>query len=174
MAFGYYGPEAYIKRRQRVLQGVYRGIFPDILDMMVVCVDAGLSLNAALERVGSEGSASSRELGMNFALMGAEMRAGRGTMEALQNFADRIGIDEAKSLALLIQQSLELGTDVSQALRTFSDEMRDKRASRAEEKAAALPAKLVIPMGAFIFPVILVVILTPILLKLARSFGAMS
>ncbi|MDJ1159210.1 type II secretion system F family protein [Chelatococcus sp. SYSU_G07232] len=167
----YYLPQAYIRRRQRLLAERYKIAFPDFLDLMVVCVDSGLSLEAALERVGAELQTKEPELGFNLALMGSEMRAGRSTIDALHSLANRLGLDEARALTMLLQQSLELGTDIAQSLRTFSDEMRDKRLSRAEERAHALPVKLVLPLGAFIFPVLLLVIMTPILIRILGAFG---
>jgi tight adherence protein C len=164
----YYMPKAYIDRRQGIMQERYRLAFPDFLDLLVVCVDAGLSLEAALERVTAELGTKQPELRANLALMSAETRAGRGTIDALHGFADRLNLDEARSLATLLQQSLELGTDISQALTTYSEEMRDKRMSRAEQKAYALPVKLVLPLGLFIFPVIMIVIMTPVIIRLLR------
>ena len=172
IAIGYYLPRAYISRRQRLLQDKYRVTFPDVLDMLVVCVNAGLSLDAALNRVTQELGPESAELRANLNLMAGEMRAGRSSVEALKDCAERLGLPEAISLATLLQQSIELGTDVALSLTTFSDEMRDKRMSRAEEKAASLPPKLTLPLGLFIFPVVLIVILTPVVLRIMRSGGA--
>ncbi len=174
IASAYYLPGMYIDRRRRSLQTEYRFAFPDFLDLLVVCVEAGLSLEAALERVAKDIGTANREIGINLAIMGAEVRAGLGTIEGFRRFADRLGLEEAKSLAMLLQQSLELGTDISQALTTFSDEMRDKRLARAEEKAHQLPVKLTMPLILFIFPTILIVALGPVLLKLLplmRSLG---
>lgn len=164
----YYLPQAYLDRRQRLLQERYRLTFPDFLDLLVVCVDAGLSLEAALERVTTELGSKQPELRANLALMAGETRAGRGTIEALHGFAGRLNLEEARSLVTLLQQSLELGTDISQALTTYSEEMRDKRMSRAEQKAYALPVKLVLPLGLFIFPVIMIVIMTPVIIRLLQ------
>ena len=105
-------------------------------------------------------------MGMNLTLLAAETRAGRSTADALGTFADRLNIDEARSFLILLRQSLELGTDVGAALRVFSDEMRGKRLLRAEETANKLPVKMVLPLGAFIFPVILMVVLVPVLIRL--------
>jgi tight adherence protein C len=160
------GPDAYIARRQRVLTQQYRVTFPELLDLIVVCVDAGLSLDAALERVSADIIARQRELGMHLLILGAETRAGRSTIDALKSFAERLGLDEARSFVAMLQQSVELGTDVGDALRVFSDEMRDKRLLRAEERANQLPVKMVIPLGLFIFPVILMTVLVPVVLKL--------
>jgi tight adherence protein C len=169
----YYLPAYYIKRRTGQLQTEYRYSFPDLLDLLMVCVEAGLSLEAALERVAREIGAANREIGINLAIMGAEVRAGRSTIEGFRGFAERLGLDEARALAVLLKQSLELGTDISQALRTFSDEMRDKRLTRAEEKANQLPVKLTFPMILFIFPTILIVALGPALLKVMGALGGM-
>jgi len=165
----FYLPRAYISRRQRLLQDKYRVTFPDFLDMLVVCVNAGLSLDAALDRVARELGPDDVELRANLDLMAGEMRAGKSAVEALKDCADRLGLPEALSLATLLQQSIELGTDVALSLTTFSDEMRDKRMSRAEETAASLPPKLTIPLGLFIFPVVLIVILTPVVMRIMAS-----
>ncbi len=161
----YYLPRAYLSRRERLLQDKYRVTFPDLLDMLVVCVNAGLSLEAALDRAARELGPEDAELRANFDLMAGEMRAGRSTSEALRDCAERLGLREARSFAGLLQQTLELGTDVALALTTFSDEMREKRMSRAEEKAASLPPKLTLPLGICIFPVVLIVVLAPAVLR---------
>ena len=161
------GPDAYLSRRERKLQQRYRVAFPDMLDLLVVCVDSGLSLEAALERIAGEIMRQSRELAMNLRLMGAERRAGRSTNDALDGLAKRIGLDEARALAALLRQSVELGTDVVEALRVFSDEMRDRRLLRAEEQANKLPVKMVAPLGLFIFPVILLTVMVPVGIRLA-------
>jgi tight adherence protein C len=100
-------------------------------------------------------------------ILGAEIRAGRSTIDALTSLADRLGLDEARSFAAMLRQSVELGTDVANALRVFSDEMRDRRLLRAEERANQLPVKMVGPLGICIFPVILVVIMYPVMIRLA-------
>ena len=97
--------------------------------------------------------------------------AGKSTREALENLGIRLGIPEAKSFSTLIQQSEELGSSLVQSLRVYSDEMRAKRLSRAEEKAQSLPVKLVLPLAVFIFPVILGVTLMPVAIKLFRALG---
>jgi tight adherence protein C len=160
------GPDAYIARRQRKLTEQYRTAFPDLLDLMVVCVDAGLSLEAALERLSSDMILRQRELGTHLLILGAEARAGRSLADALESFAERLGLDEAGAFVAMLRQSIELGTDVGAALRVFSDEMRDKRLLRAEERANQLPVKMVLPLGLFIFPVILMTIMVPVVLRL--------
>src|SRR5262245_36280717 len=160
------GPDAYIARRKRILHRSYRIAFPDMLDLLVVCIDAGLSLEAALDRISGEVWRQNRHLGANLQIMGAEMRAGRSTIDALASVADRLGLDEARSLAAMLRQSIELGTDVGDALRVFSDDMRDRRLMRAEERANQLPVKMVGPLGLFIFPVILGIALLPVIIRL--------
>jgi tight adherence protein C len=162
------GPDAYLSRRQGALTTRYRQLFPDFLDLVTVCVDAGLSLDGALDRVTGEISKQSRELGLNLLMMSAETRAGRSSIEALESLAERLGLEEARSFVLVLRQSIELGSDVSETLHVFSDEMREKRLLRAEEAANKLPVKMVLPLGGFIFPVILLVVLLPIMLRLIR------
>lgn len=159
-------PDAYLSRRQRQLALRYRQIFPDLLDLLVICIVAGLSLDAAFERVRGELFKQSRELGNNLEMMGAEMRAGRSTIEALDSFADRLGLDEAASFNTMLRQSLELGSDIGEALRIFSEDMRDRRLLRAEESANKLSVKMILPLGLFIFPVVLLVVMLPVVIKL--------
>jgi tight adherence protein C len=158
-------PDAYIARRQRQLSEKYRIAFPDLLDLMMVCVDAGLSLEASFERLSREMLKRHRELGMNLLLLGAESRTGRSTPDALDSFADRLGLDEARAFVAMLRQSIELGTDIGAALRVYSDEIRDKRLLRAEERANQLPVKMVLPLGLFIFPVILMLVLLPVIIR---------
>jgi tight adherence protein C len=160
------GADAYIARRKRKLHVAYRIAFPDMLDLLVVCIDAGLSLESALDRISGEIARQNRYLGANLQMMGSEMRAGRSTIDALSSLADRLGLDEARSLAAMLRQSIELGTDVGDALRAFSDEMRDRRLLRAEERANQLPVKMVGPLGLFIFPVILGIAMVPVIIRL--------
>ena len=169
MLIGMLGPDAYIARRQRLLAGDYRIVFPDLLDLMVVCVDAGLSLEATFDRLSPEVMKRSRELGMNMIILGSEMRAGRTLSDALESFAERLGLDEARSFVSMLRQSIELGTDVGTALRVYSDEMRDRRLMRAEERANQLPVKMVLPLGLFIFPVILATVMIPVILRLMSA-----
>jgi tight adherence protein C len=173
MLIGYVGPDFYVKRQQKLRVEEYRTVFPDFLDLLVVCMDAGASVNAALERVGRDIAYQSRALAINVELMVSEMRSGRSLVEALDSFSRRVGLEEAGSLSTLVKQSVELGTDVSDALRVYGDEMRDKRLQRAEAKAHALPVKMTIPLGIFIFPVIMIVVLTPVVIKILAAFRAM-
>jgi tight adherence protein C len=163
---GYVGPSMYIDRRIAKRRVEHRSGFPDFMDLLVVCADSGLPLEAALERIGREFGDSYPSLTANIHMTNLEIRAGRSLAEALEHFAERIGLDEVRSFVTLICQSIELGSSITDALRVYSDDMRHKRLSRAEEKAYALPAKLALPMMICIFPVLFVVILLPVFVRL--------
>lgn len=167
LALGVLGPDAYLSRRHNGLMEEYRLIFPDLLDLLNVCISAGLSVEASFDRIRMHIARRSRALGRNIDLLGAEMRAGRSTIDALSSFADRLGLDEAASFVAVLRHSIELGGDVAEGLRVFSEDMRVKRMLIAEKKANELPVKMVMPLALGIFPVILTMVLLPILLKLA-------
>jgi tight adherence protein C len=165
------GPDAFVARAQRHLQHQFRIVFPDLLDMLVVCIDAGLSLDASFGRIRPEVEKRSRALGVNLEILGSETRAGRSTPDALDHFADRVNLDEVSAFVLALRQSIELGTDIADALRVFSDEMRGRRLLRAEENANKLPVKMVIPLGACIFPVILLSMMLPVVIRFLSVMG---
>jgi len=162
---GYVGPSMYIDRRISTRRDEHRSGFPDFMDLLVVCADSGLSMEASLERVGRELGDSYPSLCANIHMANLEIRAGRTMTEALEHLGDRLGLEEARSFATLIQQSAELGSSITDALRVYSDDMRHKRLSLAEEKAYSLPAKLAVPMMVCIFPVLFVVILLPVIVR---------
>jgi tight adherence protein C len=166
---GYLSPKLYVDRRIAKRQNEHRAGFPDFMDLLVVCADAGLSMEAALDRVGRELADSYPSLSSNIYMTTLEIRAGRTMSEALDHFADRLGLAEARSFATLLQQSEELGSSLTEALRVYSDDMRHKRMSIAEEKAYALPAKLSVPLIMCIFPVIIIVILLPVYVRFKFS-----
>ena len=168
---GYLTPSFYLKRRigRRAIQ--HRMGFPDFMDLMVVCAEAGLSMEAAIDRIARELVEGYPSLAENLYMVSLEIRAGKSFPEALERMGERLGIEEANMLATLLQQSAELGTSLSQSLRVYSDEMRNKRMARAEEKAYALPAKLVIPLTLFVFPVLIVTLMLPVGIRIAGAFG---
>jgi tight adherence protein C len=163
---GYVGPSVYIDRRISARKVEHRSGFPDFMDLLVVCADSGLSMEASFERVGRELGDSYPSLTANIHVTNLEVRAGRNLKDALERFADRLALEEARSFATLINQSIDLGSSITDALRVYSDDMRHKRLSLAEEKAYALPAKLSVPMMVCIFPVLFVVILLPVFVRL--------
>lgn len=162
---GYFAPNFYLNRRITANRNEHRAGFPDFMDLLVVCAEAGLAMEAALDRVGRELADSYRSLSANIHMATLEIRAGRTLPEALEHLGDRLGLEEARSFATLLQQSTELGSSVTDALRVYSDEMRHKRLSRAEEKAYSLPAKLSVPLILCIFPVLVVVTLLPAFIR---------
>ena len=151
-----------------------RKLFPDFMDLLIVCVDAGLSLEAAIDRVAREFLLAKPAFGTQLAIISLEIRAGRPLHEALSNFADRVGLEEAKTLATLFRQSQELGASVVKTLRVYSREMRQTRIIKAEEKANALPIKMLFPMAAFMFPVNLIIVLVPVMMVLMKTLMSMS
>lgn len=164
-AVGYKGPDLFVNRRIKALGEEARQAFPDFLDLMSVCANAGLSLEAALERVARELAGVYPNLSLNLSIACAEMRAGKPFDEALQSLGQRVPLDDIRPFSSLLQQSKELGTSLSEALRVYSEDMRHKRLSLAEEKAYALPAKLSIPVTACILPVVLVIAILPVVVR---------
>lgn len=139
--------------------------FPDMMDLLVACVEAGLSLDAAVLRVSEELESRHRELSLNLKTLALEMRAGRARKAAWRAFADRVGLEEASSLATMLRQSEEMGTSLGETLRVFSSDMRQRRMLMAEEKAMALPAKMTVPLILFVFPVLLGVLIVPAIIR---------
>jgi tight adherence protein C len=165
-AAGYFLPGIVLSQRTRTMVREYRNGFPDFMDLMIVCSDAGMSMEAAIERVSKELALTYPSLSLNLQMVSLELRAGRSLEDALKSLADRLSLEEVRSFATLLQQSKELGTSLSGAMRVFSDEMRHKRMSLAEEKAHALPAKMSVPVTVCILPVVMMIAIIPIIVKL--------
>ncbi len=161
---GYLAPAKLLSRRIDKLRGEHRDGFPDFMDLMVVCCQAGLSMEAGMNRVANEIALAYPSMSRNLRLATMELRGGKALSRAIDGLSKRLGIDEAKSFSTLLQQSEELGSSLTQSLRAYSEDMRNKRLMRAEEKANALPAMLVIPLTLFVFPVIMIVILLPVVI----------
>ena len=158
---GWFVPSAWLSRRIAGRVAAHREGFPDFMDLMVVCAEAGLTMEAAIERIAREFVEGHPSLAENLYIASLEVRAGTPLSSALERLGQRLGLEEAATFATLLQQSAELGTSLSHALRVYSEEMRNKRLGRAEEKAYALPSKLVVPLTVFVFPVLIVVLLYP-------------
>jgi tight adherence protein C len=171
MILGFYGPQLWLnssveKRKERLVDG-----FPDALDLMVVCVEAGLGLDQAMNRVGQEIMMGHKDLGQEFALLNLELRAGLSREQALRNLVQRTDLEDIRSLVALLIQTDRFGTSVGLALRVHSDSMRMTRRMKAEEKAAQLAVKLMIPLILFIFPCLMVVIGGPGAIRLMQNFA---
>jgi tight adherence protein C len=166
---GFYIPEIwlYLKRLERKNQ-LLRGL-PDALDLLVVCVEAGMGLDAAINRVAEEIKLDSPVLSDELRLLNLEMRAGKLRQDALRDMAMRMDLEDVKSLVTLLIQTDKFGTSMAQALRVYSDSFRTKRFQRAEEIAAKLPVKLIFPCILFIFPSLFVVILGPAAIRIYET-----
>lgn len=167
---GFYLPDLYIIRKARKRQLNFIEAFPDAMDMLVVCVEAGLGLDAAIQRVGEEMSVSHPELASEFNVLSLELRAGKSREEALRSLADRTGVTDVQALTTLLIQSEHFGTSIASALSEHSNEMRIKRIQRAREKAAKLAVKLIFPIIFCIFPALFLVILGPALIQIVKGF----
>ncbi len=166
-ATGLLGPN-YVLRRlvERRIKSLRNG-FPDALDLLVVCVEAGLGLAAAIQRVADELDVSHPELAFELSTVSAEVRAGMPREQALRNLADRTGVPDIRGLVGLLVQTMRFGTSVSDALRVYSEEFRDKRMQRAEEQAAKMGTKLIFPLVFCMFPVFFIVAIGPAVLRIS-------
>lgn len=169
-SFGLIVPVLYVRGRRNKMQRQCRNGFPNFLDLLVVSSESGLTPRAGIERVSREIALTHPYLGANLFLMSLELRAGMPLAEAVDALGRRVQIDEVRSLGSLLHQTEELGTKLSEALRVFSEEMRARRLLRAEEKAHALPVKLVLPLALFVFPVMLVVVMLPVFIRIQNAF----
>jgi len=169
---GFYLPEVILDLRIRWRkEQIVRG-FPDALDLLVVCVEAGMGIDAAINRVAEEIRLSSPVLSDEFRLLNLELRAGKARADALRNLGARTDVEEVRSFATLLIQTDRFGTSVAQALRVHSDAMRTQRYHKAEELAAKLPVKLMLPLILFIFPAIIVVIVGPAAIQIYQTIIA--
>lgn len=169
-ALGYYLPDAVLKLRIQRRQMNLLHAFPDALDLLRLCVQAGLGLDAAIERVGREMRQARPILSEEFALTGLALRAGSSREEALRHLSQRVGIKDVDALVAMLIQADRFGTSVSESLAVYADSLRTKRRQRAEEAAAKLPVKLLIPLIFCIFPSLLTVLLGPVVVTLFRQF----
>ena len=168
-ALGLYLPNIFVRakadRRQRELINA----FPDALDLMLVCVEAGLGLEAAFARVGMEMTTSHPLLSEQFGSVVLELRAGRSYEDTLRRLADRAGADEIRAFATLLIQSTKLGSSIAQTLRVYASEMRERRRMRAEEKAHRLPVLISIPLVACMLPCMIGVLMLPAVIRVVRA-----
>ncbi|HYU96229.1 MAG TPA: type II secretion system F family protein [Sphingomicrobium sp.] len=168
-AAGLYLPSLFVQakadRRQRDLVNG----FPDALDLMLVCVEAGLGLEAAFARVGMEMTTSHPRLAEQFGAVVLELRAGRSHEDALRRMSDRAGSDEIRAFGTLLIQSTKLGSSIAQTLRVYASEMRERRRMRAEEKAHRLPVLISIPLVACMLPTMIGVLMLPAMIRVIRA-----
>lgn len=163
-------PEIWLLSRISARQHRLRRGLPDALDLLVICVEAGLGLDQAMVRVSQELKVVHRELSDELQMVNLEMRVGKSRIEALRELARRTGLDDIKSLVAMLTQTERFGTSISQSLRVHSDDLRTRRRQRAEELSAKTSVKMVPPLVLFIFPALLIVIIGPAALIIIRQF----
>ena len=168
-ALGLYLPNIYVRARADRRQRELINGFPDALDLMLVCVEAGLGLEAAFSRVGMEMTSSHPRLAEQFGAVVLELRAGRSHEDALRRLADRAGAEEIRAFSTLLIQSTKLGSSIAQTLRVYASEMRERRRLRAEEKAHRLPVLISIPLVACMLPTMIGVLMLPAAIRVVRS-----
>ena len=168
-ALGLYVPALFVRIRAARRQQELINAFPDALDLLLVCVEAGLGLEAAFARVGMEMTTSHPRLAEQFGAVVLELRAGRSHEDALRRMADRAGADDIRAFATLLIQSIKLGSSIAQTLRTYAAEMREKRRLRAEEKAHRLPVLISIPLVACMLPTMIGVLMLPAAIRVMRA-----
>ena len=167
---GYMIPEIWFLRRVRARQLRLRAALPDGLDLLVVCVEAGLGLDQALLRVSQELQRAHQEFSDELQLVSTEMRFGKTRTDALREFGRRTGLEDIKGLVSMLIQTERFGTSIAQSLRVFSEELRTKRRQRAEEMAAKISIKMVPVLVLFIFPALMIVVLGPAIVTIMRQF----
>jgi tight adherence protein C len=165
------GPDQVLKTRRQSREREYADGFPDLLDLLVASVEAGLSLDAAVTRVTEELERRYPNLTIHLRMLVLELRAGRARKDAWTSLAERLGTEDARALATMLRQAEEMGTSLGETLSVFSTDMRAKRMLRAEEKALALSAKLTVPLILFIFPCLLGSLMLPAAARLMHVFG---
>lgn len=168
---GVMGPNLYLRHRVDKRQRALRHGFPDALDLLVVCVESGLGLATAIQRVSEEMVVSHPELADDLVLVTTEVRAGVDNVTALKNLASRTGLPDIRGLVTLLAQSLRFGTSIADTLRVYSEEFRDKRMQAAEEQAAKIGTKLIFPLVTCLFPAFFIVAIGPAILKVLDAVG---
>ena len=171
LGVGWLLPAIYVSSRKESRMSRLLIAFRDALDLMVVCVESGLALPQAIERVAEEMAVSQPDLAMELALVNAEVRAGVPSTEALKHLAERTGLEDIRELVSLLAQSIRFGTSVGTTLRIYAEEFRDRRTQLAEEKAAKVGTKLVFPLIFCLWPSFFLVAIGPAIISVFKVFG---
>jgi tight adherence protein C len=172
-AAGYYLPQYWVTRRAETRKQEIISGFPDALDMMLVCVEAGQSLDQSINRVARESRAGYPALADEFDMVAQEVKAGKERVMVLKDMSERVGISDVSSFVTTLVQSATFGTSIAEALRVYSAEMRDKRVMRAEEKANTLPTKLTLGTMLFTLPPLLIILIGPSIHGITTMMGSM-
>jgi tight adherence protein C len=170
MAAGFFLPSLWVRHRTRARQNAVSVAFPDTLDMMLVCVEAGLGLDAALNRVAKEINKAHPILGDELVYTTAEMRAGKSRQDVLRDLAKRVGVDDVRAFVTVIIQADRYGTSVADAMRVYAQDMRAKRMMRAEEKANKLDVKLTVAVFALTMPGVMMFTIIPAIIQVGEHF----
>lgn len=165
---GWYAPSIYVSNKVQKRQEAVRRVWPDTLDLLLICVESGMGIDSALRRVSKEIGSESKEMAEELEILLAELSYLPERRKAYENLAARTGVDGIKSATTTLMQAEKYGTQIGMSLRVLARESRDQRLSEAEEKAAALPPKLTVPMILFFLPVLFVVIITPAVIQIMR------
>jgi len=171
IAVGYFAPLYYLRRRATRRQKEISRQLSDVLDLLVVCVEAGLGLFEAIKIVGDETERYGQAIGAELALVSVEVAAGGSLGQALRNLADRTAVEDVKPLAATLIQSEQLGSQIGPALRASSDSLRSKRRFRAEEAAQKSTIKILFPLVLFVLPAMLIVLLAPAMIQAMRTLS---
>jgi tight adherence protein C len=171
LGVGWLAPAVFVDKRKEARINRLRAAFPDALDLMVVCVESGLALPQAIERVADEMAVSQAELAEELALVNVEIRAGIPATKALKHLAERTGLEDVQGLVSLLSQSIRFGTSVADTLRIYAEEFRDRRTQAAEEQAAKIGTKLVFPLIFCLWPSFFLVAIGPVILGILKTFG---
>ena len=170
---GFYLPRYVLRKKIQGRQQRIRWALADAMDLMVIAVEAGLGLNAALNRVGDELGSTHPDLHHELELVNLEIRVGRSREDALRNLAERTGVDDVRSFVALLIQADRYGSSIAKAVRVFADSLRTQRRQRAEQASQKAALKLLFPLTAFLFPVIIMIILAPAALNLIDLFSGL-
>jgi tight adherence protein C len=170
-AAGHYLPDAYLRFRTSHRAAQMRDVLPDLIDLLVICTESGLGMDAAIHRVSQEIRRSCPALAEEFYLAALEIRAGAGRSQALKNLALRVDLEDLHALVSMLVQADRFGTSLADSLRVQSEMMRIKRMQRAEEIAAKVPVKMLLPLILFIFPALLAVLIGPAVIRIGALFG---
>jgi len=170
-AAGYYLPQYWVQRRIQTRQAEIIAGFPDALDMMLVCVEAGQSLDQSILRVAKEIKAGYPALAEEFDIVAQEVKAGKERVVVLKDMSERVGVADVSSFVTVLVQSATFGTSIAEALRVYAAEMRDKRVMRAEEKANTLPTKLTLGTMMFTVPPLMIILIGPSIHSIATTLG---
>jgi tight adherence protein C len=170
----YLAPDFWLDHEVKARRERIRRSIPDAVDLLVICVDAGLGLDQAMLRVGVELSISHPEINEEFLQINREQRAGKPRMDAWQSMADRTGLREVASFTSMLSQTEKFGTPIARALSIFADGMRQERRQRAEELAAKTTVKMIFPLVMFIFPSMFIVLLAPAVLSIGRGLAGLA